>query len=366
MLTALQLRPLRLAFLTIALTACTRLPSAPASQLGDTESVAAITTAAAVESPGTTPRAAAPPTLTPLTLMLDYQPNTHHSGLYLAQERGYFRAAGLDLRIIEPGEVYPEQALIGGAADFGISFQESLTLARAQGAPLVSLAAIVQHNQSAFASPKALGLKGALDYAGKRYGGFGSPFEAPTLKALMACAAQEAGVPPPPAVTEINLGLSDPLVLLGSGAIDLAWIFEGWQGVQARRQGLELDLVRLADHRDCIPDYYTPILIGREADIAGRPDAVRAFVGAAARGYAAAIADPPAAAAALLAAAPALDADLVQESQAWLSPRYQDDAPRWGEQRAEVWQAYADWLQRQGVLEAPLDLGGAFDNRFLP
>lgn len=344
---------LPLTALVLALGACTsRFVPPPLASPAQTAS----------DAPGAPPQ----PALTPLTLMLDYQPNTHHSGFYLAQARGFFRAAGLDLRIIEPGEVYPEQALIGGATDFGVSFQESLTLARAQGAPLVSLAAIVQHNQSAFAAPKALGVTSALDYAGKRYGGFGSPFEAPTLKALMACAAEEAGLPAPEAVTEINLGLSDPLVLLAGGAIDLAWIFEGWQGVQARRQGLDLDLIRLSEHRGCIPDYYTPILIGRQEDLTERPELVRAFVGAAARGYAAAIAEPEAAAAALVAAAPSLDRGLVEESQAWLSPRYQDDAPRWGEQKAEVWQAYADWLLEQGVLAQPLDLSAAFDNGYLP
>lgn len=321
-------------------------------------------------TPGTAPAArdaAAAATPAPITLMLDYQPNTNHTGLYVAQARGYFKQAGLDVTIIEPGEVYPEQALSTGVADFGISFQEALTLARAQGAPLVSLAAIIQHNSSAFAARKALGARSAADYAGRRYGGFGSPFEMPTLKALMACAAAAEGrAAPPAAVEEINLGLSDPLALLAAEKIDVAWIFEGWQGVQARRSGLQLDLVRLADQRDCVPDYYTPILIGRQAMIAEQPERVRAFVGAVAKGYAEAIADPAAAAEILLQAVPELDAGMVRESQAWLSPRYQDDAARWGQQRPEVWQAYADWLLAQGLLTAPLDSSGAFDNRFLP
>jgi ABC-type nitrate/sulfonate/bicarbonate transport system substrate-binding protein len=310
------------------------------------------------------PAAATP---VPITLMLDYQPNTNHTGLYVARARGYFQAAGLAVKIIEPGEVYPEQALSTGVADFGISFQEALTLARAQGAPLVSLAAIIQHNSSAFASRQALGIHSAADYGGRRYGGFGSPFEMPTLKALMACAAAAEGrTTPPAAVEEVNLGLSDPLALLAAGKIDLAWIFEGWQGVQARRSGLQLDLVRLADQRDCVPDYYTPILIGRQEMLDEQPERVRAFVGAVAKGYADAIADPSAAAEVLLKAVPELDPGLVRESQAWLSPRYQDDASRWGQQRPEVWQAYADWLLAQGLLASPLDSSGAFDNRFLP
>ncbi|MBK7781633.1 MAG: ABC transporter substrate-binding protein [Ardenticatenia bacterium] len=338
----------------LSLGACAN-PSVP----GTTPDGASVTTGEAAGSAVATPA--------PITLMLDYQPNTNHTGIYVAQAHGYFQAAGLAVTIIEPGEVYPEQALTTGVADFGISFQEALTLARAQGAPLVSLAAIIQHNSSAFAARGTLGVRSAADYAGRRYGGFGTPFEMPTLNALMACDAVARGMAQPPAaVEEINLGLSDPLALLAAEQIDLAWIFEGWQGMQARRSGLQLDLVRLADHQDCIPDYYTPILIGRQAMIDARPEVVRAFVAAVARGYADAIADPAVAAAELLKAVPELDAGLVRESQAWLSPRYQDDAPRWGQQRPEVWQGYADWLLAQAVLAAPLDTTLAFDNRFLP
>lgn len=348
------LMPITALSVLLGLAACSQ---APASDTAPGSTSAAPTDAAG----------AASATPVPITVMLDYQPNTNHTGIYVAQAHGYFQAAGLAVTIIEPGEVYPEQALTTGVADFGTSFQEALTLARVQGAPLVSLAAIIQHNSSAFASRGALGARSAADYAGRRYGGFGTPFEMPTLKALMACAAEAEGLAAPPApVEEINLGLSDPLALLATEQIDLAWIFEGWQGVQAARSGLQLDLIRLADHRDCVPDYYTPILIGRQAMIDEQPEQVRAFVGAVARGYADAIADPAAAAEILLRAVPEMDAGLVRESQAWLSPRYQDDAPRWGEQRPEVWQRYADWLLAQGVLAAPLDTAGAFDNRFLP
>src|SRR4030042_2450153 len=88
----------------------------------------------------------APEGLTPVTLMLDWVPNTNHTGIFVARDLGYFREAGLDVQIVEPGEVYPEAAVAGGAADFGIRFQESVSLGRAEGAPIVSIAAVVQHN----------------------------------------------------------------------------------------------------------------------------------------------------------------------------------------------------------------------------
>ena len=74
--------------------------------------------------------------LTPVKLMLDWVPNTNHTGIYVARDMGYFEEAGLDVVIIEPGEVYPEAAVASGTVDFGISFQESVTLARAEEAGL--------------------------------------------------------------------------------------------------------------------------------------------------------------------------------------------------------------------------------------
>jgi ABC-type nitrate/sulfonate/bicarbonate transport system substrate-binding protein len=302
--------------------------------------------------------------LEPVKLILDWQPNTNHTGLFVARDEGYFEAAGLAVEIIQPGEVYAEQAVAGGAADFGISFQEALTLARVDGVPLVSVAAIVQHNSSGFAARADLAVAGPADYAGLRYGTFGTPFEQPTIAALMACdGADEAAIA---SLQSVDIGYADPLALLAAERIDLAWIFRGWQGIQAEREGLDLDMSMLEDSQDCIPDYYTPVLMTREDLIAGQPAMVARFVAAVAAGYRFAIERPAEAAEILLAAAPELDRGLVIESQSWLSPRYQDDAPRWGEQRGAVWRAYADWMLDRGIIESPLDAEAAFSNAFLP
>jgi len=60
-----------------------------------------------------------PEALTPVKFMLDWVPNTNHTGIFVARDKGYFREAGLDVQIIQPGEVYPEAAVASGAADFG-------------------------------------------------------------------------------------------------------------------------------------------------------------------------------------------------------------------------------------------------------
>ena len=304
---------------------------------------------------------AAPSAPRPVTLMLDWVPNTNHTGLFVAQHEGYFVDEGLQVEIVQPGEVYAEQAVAGGAADFGVSFQEQVTLARADDVPLVSIAAILQHNTSGFAARAGLGGGAPRGWEGLRYGSFGSPFERPTIDALMACDGGDID-----RLEWIETGFTDPLALLQQGQIDLAWIFYGWQGVQAEQLGIDLDLVMMEDHFDCIPDYYTPVLIAGEATLSNRPELTRDFLRAVSRGYAFAAENPDEAAEMLLASAPELDREVVLASQQWISPRYQAEALRWGEQSAARWQDYADWMTGRGLLSETFQAERAFSNEYLP
>lgn len=305
---------------------------------------------------------ATPAALTPVTLMLDWVPNTNHTGIFVAEQKGYFEQAGLDVSIEQPGEVYAEQAVASGAVEFGISFQEQITLAYAGGdASLVSIAAIIQHNTSGFASRAALGADSPAGWEGLRYGSFASPFEEPTLSALMACAGGDFTQ-----LEIVDTGFTDPLALLQQEQIDLAWIFYAWQGIQAEQQDIDLNIVMMSDWFNCIPDYYTPVFITSRQMIEEQPDTVRAFLQAVSRGYQFAIENPDEAADILLEAVPELDAELVRASQAWLSPRYQADAPRWGEQQLSVWEDYSQWMASTGIIAAPIDAAAAFTTEFLP
>ncbi len=299
--------------------------------------------------------------LIPVKLMLDWVPNTNHTGIFVAEANGYFEEAGLAVEIIQPGEVYPEAAVASGAADFGISFQEYVTLARGDGIPIVSVAAVLQHNTSGFASAADLNVTSPADFEGLRYGSFGTPFEAPTLEVLMNCAGGDFS-----RLVIQDTGWADPLALIDESQIDMAWIFYGWQGFQAQQQGVDLNVVMMKDYFDCVPDYYTPVVIASEDTIANRPEVVKAFMEALSRGYDLAIEDPGEGARLLLAAAPELDTELVNTSQDWLSEYYQAGAPRWGEQKESVWQDYINWMVEHDILSAPISAADAFTNEFLP
>ncbi len=294
-----------------------------------------------------------------ITVVLDWTPNTNHTGLYAAEEKGYFAEEGLDVDIITPGESGADSLVASGKADFGVSYQEGITQARVQGVPIVSIAAIIQHNTSGFASPAENNIKSPKDFAGKTYGGWGSEVEASVIASLMK--QDNADIKD---VDIVNIGDADYFTAMKQN-IDFAWIYYGWTGVEAELRGEKINMIYLTDYSDKL-DYYTPVLSTNEKMIADKPETVKAFLKAATKGYEYTIDNPDDAASILLKHAPDLDEELVKKSQEWLASKYQDDAPRWGEQKLSVWENYSDWMYDNKLLEKKLDADKAFTNEFLP
>ncbi|MFE4810294.1 ABC transporter substrate-binding protein [Peribacillus simplex] len=294
-----------------------------------------------------------------VSVVLDWTPNTNHTGLYVAKEKGYFKEQGLDVEIIMPGEAGADKLVASGKSEFGVSYQEGITQARVQGVPIVSVAAVIQHNTSGFASPEAKNIKTPKDFEGKTYGGWGSPVEKAIIDSLMK--KENADVNK---VDIVNTGDTDFFTSVKRD-IDFAWIYYGWTGIEAELRNEKLNMVYLTEYSDKL-DYYTPVLTTNEKMIKEDPETVKAFVQAASKGYQFAIKNPDDAADMLIKSAPDLDAKLVKKSQEWLADKYQDDAPRWGEQKLEIWKNYSDWMTENKLLEGDFDPEKAFTNEFLP
>ncbi|WP_218577879.1 ABC transporter substrate-binding protein [Phytohabitans rumicis] len=326
--------------------------------------IAAITSAVLVlaacgDGGGTDDASDAPSSTQKVKVALDWTPNTNHTGLYVAQAKGFFAQHGLDVEIVQPGDADAASLLAAGKVQFAISAQESLTQARAQNVPLVSVAAIVQHNTSGFASPKAKDITRPAQYAGKTYGGYGGPVEEALLRTLVAADGGDAS-----AVKVVNVGNADFFTATKKD-IDFEWIFYGWTGVEAELRGEPVNIQYVKDYDKAL-DFYTPILITSENQISSSPDVVKSFVAATSEGYTYAADHSAESADVLLKAAPDLDKDLVTKSQEWLGPKYKDDAPRWGEQSAQVWTDFTAWLYEHKVITTQVDATKAYTNDFLP
>jgi ABC-type nitrate/sulfonate/bicarbonate transport system substrate-binding protein len=304
------------------------------------------------------PISQAPP-LQKITVLLDWFPNTNHTGLYVAQEQGFYRSEGLEVDIIQPPEGGHIQLLAAGQADFAVSAQEEVTMARSQGIPVVAIAAVIQHNTSGFAAPQDRNIKTPADFEGKTYGGWGSPAEEAVLKLLMSKYQADFSK-----LNILNIGSSDFFTSVHKD-VDFAWIFWGWTGIEAGLKDMPLSFIRLSEVDQRL-DYYTPVLVGSQALLDNNPDLVGKFMNATTRGYQYAMQNPDQAAEILLAKIPEMNRELVISSQRYLAGEYQGDAPRWGEMKSAVWQGYADFLFENNLLPSRIDTTMAFSNDFLP
>jgi len=292
-------------------------------------------------------------------VLLDWFPNTNHTGIYVARDRGYFSTENLDVRILQPGEGENNQIVAAGKADFGISSQESVIQARVAGIPLVSIGAIIQHNTSAFASLEKSGIKTVKDFEGKRYGGWGSPIEETVIKAVMSESGGDYSK-----VKNITIGETDFFKTIGRDS-DFQWIFYGWDGIEANRRGIKLNTIMLKDLNPIL-DYYTPVIVTNEDHIKNQKELVKKFMKAVAKGYEFSIMNPKEAAQILIDATPESNKELVKESQIYLSREYRADAKKWGIQKEIVWKRYAQWLYDQKLIKKMINVNAAFTNEFLP
>ena len=296
-----------------------------------------------------------------VTVVLDWTPNTNHTGLYTALENGYYKDQGLDVEIVQPPEGGAASLVASWKADFGISYQEEVTYAKTSDDPLPikAIAAVIQHNSSGFASPKDKNIKTPKDFEGKIYGGWGSESETAAIKAVMEKTGADFDK-----VIIADIG-QDDFFTATTNSVDFAWIYEGWDVVQAKLKNFDLNFIPL-NQFDKRLDYYTPVIISNETLLNDNPELAKKFMKATTEGYQFAIDNPEEAAKILVKHAPEIDEELAIESQKFLASKYKDDAPRWGEMKDEVWNNYTAFLKEYGLINKDLKPEDAYTNEFLP
>jgi ABC-type nitrate/sulfonate/bicarbonate transport system substrate-binding protein len=293
--------------------------------------------------------------------MLDWTPNTNHSGIYVAKQKGYYDKKNLDVEIMQPGEQGALGALGAGRVDFAVSAQEQFIPARAQGVPIVSVAALVSTNTSSLMSLASEGITRPKDLEGKTYGGFGGELERELVSSLMKCDGGD-----PSKVKFVDVGDVDYRAGLEQNRFDFVWVFDGWDVLHLKQQGVAVNTIPFSAHFDCIPDWYTPLLATTEKKINEDPGVVKDFMEATAHGYKDAIVDPDGAAASLSHAAPELDASLVRESSSYLARYYAKPGKAWGVQDRDVWVRFEEFLRTARLTDKPIDIDKAYTNKFLP
>jgi putative hydroxymethylpyrimidine transport system substrate-binding protein len=169
------------------------------------------------------------------TLVLDFQPNAVHSGIYTAEKNGYFQDAGLDLTIREPSSTADSVKLLeAGRADFAIVDISDFGIARERGLDLVAIAAIVQRPLASVIARDRDEIRSPADLAGKTIGVTGVPSDDAVLDTVLRFGGVD-----PASVHRVTIGFN-AVADLAAGKVDAATAFWNAEGVQLQQEGIPI------------------------------------------------------------------------------------------------------------------------------
>ena len=298
---------------------------------------------------------------TKVTFVLDWTPNTNHTGLYVAQEKGYFDEAGLEVEIVQPPEDGAE-ALVGtGKAEFCMTFQDTMlpTVVGDTKMPIEAVAAVLQHNTSGIISRKGEGIDTPKGLEGKKYATWDLPIEKATLKQVIEDDGGDFDK-----VELIPSTVTDEASALQSKSVDAIWVYYGWAGIATKLKNVDTDYFYFKDINPVF-DYYTPVIAGNTDWMSENPDKTKAFLTALKKGYEYSIENIDDAADILVKAAPELDKELVLESQKYMADQYKSEVEQWGYIDAARWNAFSNWINEKKLLEVEIPENTGFTNEYL-
>ncbi len=327
--------------------------AAAATALGAASAIGINTHSAAV--------AATAPDVTKVTLALDWYPTAQHAGIFVAQEKGYFTEAGLEVKVYTPADPTTVLQTVGAGRDtFGISYQTDVLFARGAQVPIVSIAALVQHPLNCLMFKKSSGITRPADLKGKSVGIAGVPSDDAILSTML-----EADGLTIDDVKVINVGY-DLLPAILSGRVD-AVIGAYWthEPIVAEQQGTPVDYLKVEDWG--VPDYYELVLVAGDSYLKDNAAIASGLLAAIQRGYDDAAADPDAAIALLVKASEDVDKVVERKGIDLLIPLWTDGGKvPFGTQTDERWQAYGGWMNEKGLLKGDVDISAAFRTDLLP
>jgi putative hydroxymethylpyrimidine transport system substrate-binding protein len=291
------------------------------------------------------------------SLLLDFTPNAVHAGIYLATERGYDEAEGVNLQVRAPGASTDALKLLEtGRTDMAILDIHDLGLARERGADVVGVMALVQRPLAAvLAAPQ---IHRPRDLDGHRAGVTGLPSDTAVLDSVVRGDGGD-----PRGVRETTIGFQAVKALL-AGRVAGATAFWNVEGV-------ELSAARPGFHQFRVdafgaPAYPELVLCTTRATLADKKPVIRATIRALQRGYAEAQDDPPSAVSAMTSAVRGLDAKSLGEQLDAVAPAFTAGARAYGQLRTDVLRAWARWDVRFGILRHRPDLASMFDGSLVP
>jgi putative hydroxymethylpyrimidine transport system substrate-binding protein len=296
-----------------------------------------------------------------LSLLLDYQPNADHVGIFAAQARGDFTRAGLKVSVATPGDAAsPLKVLQSGRTDLAISYEPELLLARDKGARLVAVGALAQVPLTSIMSVGSAKVRTVADLSGKTLGTAGIPYQSAYLKTILEDASVD-----PTKVKEVNVGFGLVPAMISKKVDATLGAYWNVEGVQLRQERKRPRIIRM--EKVGLPTYNELVVVAREDWLTKNGALVRRFMQALSTATKAVQADPRPGVDALVAAAKGTSRKFATASVAATLPVLTpaDTKKPFGWMEPKEWQAFSEWMLRNRLVSR-LPTDAALTNEFLP
>ncbi|MBA4537992.1 ABC transporter substrate-binding protein [Bacillus aquiflavi] len=294
-----------------------------------------------------------------VSIMLDWYPNAVHSAIYTAVEKGYFTKEGIDVDIKMPAETNdPLRLVAAGKVDLAISYQPQVVVSRAEGIPVVSLAAFVRHPLDHLMVPETSHINSPKDLEGKNIGYSSIEIEEAILNVMVNSDGGDYKK-----VNMIDVGW-DLIPAISTEKVD--GIIGGYinhERVLLEKEGHPMITINPVDFG--VPDYYELVLVASEKGLKENEELFKRFWKAVSKGQKDVTKDPKGGLNILLGQENEsfpLDQDVETESLNVLLPLMNDDELPFGYQDEAVWAEVANWLFDTGIVKEKIDVKDAYMN----
>lgn len=292
-----------------------------------------------------------------VSFALNWISNVEFAGIWVAQQKGWWRQAGLNVTARAYDFSNDPDVLVGaGKYTFGFQDGASVIIARAQGVPIKAVYASAQQSPFAFITMPTSGIKTVHDFKGKRIG-----YQAHQKYVLEAMLNHEGLTLKDiqPVVVQF-----DPVVLL-AGKVDAYLAYLTNEPIElSLTKGLKVNEIPASRYGY---NFYSDVLFATDSTLKGNPGLARKVVGVMDRGWRYALAHPAEAARIVV---PALDkqdtvAQQTGEMKAFIPLSSGSDASV-GSMGAAKWQAGIDLLYKYKQISRKVSVSDVFTTAFLP
>lgn len=221
--------------------------------------------------------------MTTLKLALDWTPNVNHIGFFIAKKLGFYQEEGIELEILNPADdnyaLTPGKKLELDLADFAIApFETVISLNnKPNKVETIAIYAILQKDLSCIATLKTSDITTPKLLDGKIYASYKARYEDHIVKKMIE---NDGGT------GNIKISYPDKLgiwnTLLNHQA-DATWIFDNWEGVEAKNKNIALNKFTLEKYK--IPYGYSPVLLTKTAHTRYKKELYKKFLHATKKGY---------------------------------------------------------------------------------